>query len=108
TPSALAEGRSPSPGTKLSQIAASARARSAMRPAYRSHFQTALQIEATSAPGVHRRGHEHPHEARDRHGEERADDPPDLEAQHEGEDRADRMDADRVRRESREQHVRFD
>src|SRR5690349_19843081 len=97
TPSALAEGSSPSAGTKASQIAASARARSATRPAYRSHFEPPLQIHAALAPRADRGRHEDPDQPDDRHREQRAEDAPELEPDDESEDSGDGMDADGVR-----------
>src|SRR4051812_18148359 len=108
TPSSLAAGRPSRAGTNVSQSAASARSRSATRPAYCLIFDATLEIDATIAPRVDRRREEDPQESRDRDREERTDDATDLEAEDEGQDRSDRMQTDRVRGEPGDQDVLLD
>src|SRR6266540_2729823 len=70
-------------------------------------IHAALQVDPLVAPGAHGGGDEYPREPGERHGEQRADDAPKLEAEHKREDRTHRMQADRMAGQSREQEVRF-
>src|SRR6266542_339580 len=71
-------------------------------------IHAALQVDPLIAPGAHGGEDEHPRETRERHGEQRADNAPQLEAEHEREDRSHRMETDGMPGQPREQEVRLD